>query len=490
MQTIVLFHRCNFVYHHVNMLGRLRGHFNIIHLAYSKYEYDILKKCVPSVEATIFLDEIKRIYYQHPLNDTLLEEIDEVFLKETHKHFTLNASIQGDRSFHLLTYKESLRLMQAYYIFWKDFLLSKHANYVFHETVSLAFNHVGSVVCRLVGAHWIYQMPGNIPEYSNYHWYLENEIYDSEMLENRYLYYLKCPEKINVDMCKHIVSMAKQTNTIAAAYLVKKEQSLLELWLKAILVQCRNKIVNIIKRNQFDRQTEPLEYLGNLNETPIQTYRNIKAYKQYIKFDQIHPDERYYYYPFHLEPEATITYLCEQMYSNQINLIKNIAAQLPVGIYLYVKDHPHAYGYRNYSDYQQLMNVPNIRLLERSIPGKEVIKGAIGVFTINGTAGCEALLMKKPVYCFGRTYYSCYSGVRYIDNVKEIRHILYDEKLEIKENDLYAWINAMVDCLYPGKVWFFRHPSMYKDIDLKVESCKFVDSFMDYIKRIGSNEID
>ena len=81
------------------------------------------------------------------------------------------------------------------------------------------------------------------------------------------------------------------------------------------------------------------------------------------------------------------------IYANQVKLIENIAASLPVGYYLYVKDHPHELAYRKAEDYRRLMQIPNVRLLRKSIPGKLVIRNAVGVFTINGTAGFEGLLL-------------------------------------------------------------------------------------------------
>ena len=480
MDTILLYHRCFFTYHHMYILESLSKKFNIVHVAYSDKEYQQLKQFDPNVEVIIFTDEIKKIYKQQHKDQDLLKRIDQLFYSQTKRRFTLNASLQGDRSYYLLSYDEALLMAQANYLFWSNVLIKNKVKYVFHEAVSSFSLHVCSVLCKEMNIRYLFQMNGCLPNYETYHYYSENDVHTCFMMEEKYQYYIKHPELVDIDCCKKVLSDSQNNFDIAAAAYIKKTVPLFILKLKAL----KENVREFLLKNPYDRVTNSLDYMGLVKRENRQIYINVKNYKKYIKFEQIHSGDKYYYYSLHLEPEATITYLSDQLFSNQINLIKNIAAQLPVGVYLYVKDHPHAFGYRNYYDYLQLQNVPNIKLLERSIPGKLVISGSLGVFTINGTAGFEAVMLKKPVYCFARTYYSFYSGVRYIDNVKDIKHILYEDDIKIDQSDLYAYVNAYLDSLYLGKLWFFRDPKCYPELDLHKESELFVDSFIDYISRI------
>ena len=107
------------------------------------------------------------------------------------------------------------------------------------------------------------------------------------------------------------------------------------------------------------------------------------------------PSDFFYFYPLHLEPESVVLYSGRGMYQNQVKLIQNIAAQLPPGDILYVKDHPHDHGYRSADDYIALNSVPNIKILEHNFPGKSVIKKSKGVFTINGT-----FVLERPFATF------------------------------------------------------------------------------------------
>ncbi len=119
-----------------------------------------------------------------------------------------------------------------------------------------------------------------------------------------------------------------------------------------------------IKPARFDPVLDNIELFideDNLNERRL---TNIKAYRD-IKCDQFDAGDTFYFYPLHLEPEAVVLYWADGLYTNQVKLIENIAAQLPAGVLLYVKDHPHLYGYRSRSDYERIQNIPNVKLLSR-----------------------------------------------------------------------------------------------------------------------------
>ena len=136
----------------------------------------------------------------------------------------------------------------------------------------------------------------------------------------------------------------------------------------------------------------------------------------------------------------------------------DIAASIPPGTFLYVKDHPHEYAYRNAEDYYRLMQIPNIRLIHQSIPGKVLVNKAIGVFTINGTAGIEAMMMGKKVYCFAKNFYSFYKRVHYIPNIKDTRDVVYsDFNQEDKDDmDYMAYVYAYLKSNHVGFVAYFN----------------------------------
>src|SRR3989344_5721087 len=71
----------------------------------------------------------------------------------------------------------------------------------------------------------------------------------------------------------------------------------------------------------------------------------IKAFVFKNKFNHLNSDDKFFLFPLHFYPEASIlvwaTYL-----SDQLSVIKNIAFSLPFPYKLYVKEHPMAQGTR------------------------------------------------------------------------------------------------------------------------------------------------
>jgi hypothetical protein len=117
--------------------------------------------------------------------------------------------------------------------------------------------------------------------------------------------------------------------------------------------------------------------------------------------------EDYVYFPLHLEPEMA-TMVQAPFFVDQQYLIESIAKSLPIGYKLYVKEHPGMYnrsGFRPIAYYRRILVHPNVTLIRPEVPSFGLIKNARLVITITGTAGMEALVLKKPVILFGDIHY-------------------------------------------------------------------------------------
>ena len=76
------------------------------------------------------------------------------------------------------------------------------------------------------------------------------------------------------------------------------------------------------------------------------------------------------YYPLHSEPERALS-IAAPFFTNQIDVITNIAKSLPVGYKLFVKEHPsmtlkRGTG-RKLSFYKDLLKLPNVKLIHPEI---------------------------------------------------------------------------------------------------------------------------
>ncbi|MCR4334874.1 MAG: hypothetical protein NUV47_04090 [Patescibacteria group bacterium] len=168
-------------------------------------------------------------------------------------------------------------------------------------------------------------------------------------------------------------------------------------------------------------------------------------------------NEPYAFFGLHLEPEVSLLLLAPFV-ADQVWLIKQIARSLPVGYKLYVKDHPHMAIYRPSSYYKDIKKIPNVRLINPSVTGFELIKNAKLVTSITGSIGFEGVLLNKPVITFGHAFYNRMSLITHCKTIEELPHIIKSKLAKFKpdDNELLAYVSAIfedsadVDILY---VW-------------------------------------
>ena len=100
-------------------------------------------------------------------------------------------------------------------------------------------------------------------------------------------------------------------------------------------------------------------------------------------------------------------------YTEQFSIILNIAKSLPLGYWLYVKEHPvmKIPGWRDKFYYQQIMDLPNVKMLHHTVHPKNILPKCSMVITIGGTAGFEAAFYEKPTITFVDTLYSYLKSV-------------------------------------------------------------------------------
>jgi len=113
----------------------------------------------------------------------------------------------------------------------------------------------------------------------------------------------------------------------------------------------------------------------------------------------------YVFFPLHKEPEVTLL-VYSRPYMNQIEVIRNLARSLPVGMALVVKEHPAGLGYHPPGYYRKLLAIPGVVLVPPETKSRDLIEKARLIAIISGSIGLEALMMKKPVLHFGRIPFS------------------------------------------------------------------------------------
>lgn len=125
------------------------------------------------------------------------------------------------------------------------------------------------------------------------------------------------------------------------------------------------------------------------------------------------------YFPMHIEPERTLS-IDAPYYTNQLEVITNIAKSLPVGYKLYVKEHTvmKNMGWRSISYYKQILELPNVKLIHPSVKPEEMFSNCSLVITITGTAGLEAAFYKKPAILLADVIYSSIPSVYRLKSIE------------------------------------------------------------------------
>lgn len=479
MKTILFLHREELTLLYKNVITHLSDRVRVINVAYTDKEAKMLQ------DAGIRID----FNYTSILNgiidanvDLDITQIDEFFIKNSSGRFTLNGAIQSDRGFSVLSYAESLLLAKANYQAWVEIFKAGKIDLIIHEPTSLFWNHIAALMCKEQGGAFLTQsISFSDDDHVKYINILHDDYTCPEVIAN-VTKYLQHPELIDTERCNVFIRKFRSSYDIFLQNLQPNRSR----W-KFLVSSLKRRLSRFMKRNKYDRVKQNIDYWLNKQDPMGSRLRNLRGYRRNkIKFTEPVEGEKYYYYSFHLEPEAVVLYLGDGIYANQVKLIENIAAALPVGCYLYVKDHPHEFAYRAADDFLRLSKVPNIRLIKSEIPGKRLIKDAIGVFTINGTAGFEGVMLNKQVYCFGKSYYTAYPKVNYIRNIRDLREVVYLNQHQVLTDDteFMAFVNGYLDSLHVGMVDFFMGRAESYGVDLDENAKQIADDLVNFSQQL------
>jgi len=179
-------------------------------------------------------------------------------------------------------------------------------------------------------------------------------------------------------------------------------------------------------------------------------------------------NEKFVYFPLAMDEERNLL-VGAPYYTNQIEVIRMISKSLPIDHKLYVKEHYSVAirDWRTISEYEEIMEIPNVKLFHPSVKNDLLLKNCSLVITIAGTSGFEAAFYEKPAIIFAETNYSVLPSIYKIKSVDElpmaVRNALtiktnpddLDKFLTLLEKDsidfdLYGFISTMHDFFYYG----------------------------------------
>jgi Capsule polysaccharide biosynthesis protein len=119
------------------------------------------------------------------------------------------------------------------------------------------------------------------------------------------------------------------------------------------------------------------------------------------------PDRDFIYFPLQVADDYKILRLRPHC-ADQEAIVERLAASLPPGVDLVVKEHPMSIGRNPLGMLRRIAAPPNAHLVDPHTSTLELVERAVGVVTISSTVGLEALMLGKPVLTLGRPFYSGY----------------------------------------------------------------------------------
>jgi hypothetical protein len=169
---------------------------------------------------------------------------------------------------------------------------------------------------------------------------------------------------------------------------------------RAAIRDIRNRLHPEIKRDNHVESSMQIALYSNWVQPLKAAYTSLRLRGKLIRPEQLADQPRFAFYPLHFEPEVSLQ-VFGRPFQNQIEVVRNLAASLPCGMVVLVKEHPRALGFRPYGYYRKLLEISNVRLVSPSLPTHAVIRHSSLVAVISGSTGLEAAVMGKPVIIFG-----------------------------------------------------------------------------------------
>lgn len=338
--------------------------------------------------------------------------------------------------------------------FFEELITTYNISYVIYENVSNVFSYACYLVTRKYNIEYIGLCQSRLPDRFDI-WFddygncdkIEKDFYECNI------------GKLDTDTKKYIKSYFEHLNDMEPYYkdedhkhyknnyqIIKRSKAIIPYI--RYLIRYKNDI------NHSYELTNPIRIGYQYVKRILQRKFRIQLL-QHDFFDYINEEDCYYLYPIHFQPEAT-TSVNARYYTNQYEMIKNIAFSLPLNTMLYVKEHPHAYGCFPISFYKQIKKIPNVKFIHCDESVVKLIINCEGVITLTGTMGFEALMYNKPAISFGEIFYNCHpycfhltSFEELYDTIKNIKDIDINKFREYNEKLLYAYFKNT----YDGKIF-------------------------------------
>ena len=164
-----------------------------------------------------------------------------------------------------------------------------------------------------------------------------------------------------------------------------------------------------------------------------------------------HLPEPFVFYPLHVDPELATTIMAP-MHTDQLAVVKALAMSLPMEMSLVVKEHDPMLGIRPRGFYEQIKRIPRVILVSPEENSIELIRNAKLVCVITGTAGWEAIRLRKPVLVIGEPpYLTLGEGFLHCSDLSKLPAAMHEafQMLPVREERLELFVASILEESFP-----------------------------------------
>jgi hypothetical protein len=194
--------------------------------------------------------------------------------------------------------------------------------------------------------------------------------------------------------------------------------------------------------------------VGDLARMYVAKRRNLvwlRTAKPYITEPGARP---FVMYALHMQPESTVDVL-GAYFSNQLELIRNVARATPVTHDVYVKVHSGDVSGHQPAFYRALRQIPNVKIMAPEASSRALVQRADVVVTVSGTIAYEAGLLGRPAITFARMYFGALPTVHRCDSPTAlpelIRELLARGPRPDETEETVAFLARIYAWSFPGE---------------------------------------
>ena len=316
--------------------------------------------------------------------------------------------IYTDRFLIYRKYEDVIKITIGLFAFFEKIFANQNVDFYYSESIATLQCYIAYLVGKKCGVTYISQLSarGNL-DYLHY-FTCDPFQYDINF-DNNY-----AMNKYSIDEIKYSEDyLSKFETSYSKPNNMNYVPSEPKLSLRCLLLP-----VKYLYNRFQEKLNDPYSYMyyhSYENETnSLKRFFNYQKAKKYFELADI--NKKYIYFPLHYQPESS-TIVCAEKYCNQLFYIDSLAKSLPADTLLYVKDHYAFVGIRDFRFYEELKKYPNVRIISPYIDSRMLIENSYAVTTLTGTAGWEAMLLRKPVILAGKMFYDMAPGIIRIEDI-------------------------------------------------------------------------